>query len=341
MSDPLEDELEALLDSHDQRELDRAREMAMAKKAGLLGLFGMGPDEDEEAKSPKFTGAKCQWSSGNGRVFVPCSKTIPKLRPGLYDVGISPSIGVYFESVPLKTESLLRFPDAVTDTVLQEIEKFWDSREVFDRYGLTHRRGILLWGSPGGGKTCTSALVMEDVVKRGGIGIRFGHPNVFITGFQALREIQPETPVVVLMEDLDTILKDYSESTILNVLDGVERVDRACFIATTNYPELLGPRIVNRPSRFDRRYKIDVPSEQARAMYLESLVKKEDLGLVDIGRWARDTKGFSFAHLRELFVAVVILGDDYEKVLATLGKMKEKIRAEGEGGVMSLTKERD
>ncbi|MFK5088309.1 AAA family ATPase, partial [Klebsiella pneumoniae] len=78
------------------------------------------------------------------------------------------------------------------------------------------------------------------------------------------------------MEDIDATLEIYNESTVINLLDGVDRVDKIVFLATTNYPEKLGTRIMNRPSRFDKRFKVGYPTDNTRKIYLEHLIQDED-----------------------------------------------------------------
>lgn len=282
------------------------------------------PKEDNNDRSKAFT----QWSTHDGKIFVPTNKTKKKLTPGVYEIKSSPSIGLYFQKVPVKTEGLIRFPETNSDKVVDEITKFWTKEEVFRNYGLTYKRGILLWGPPGSGKSCTLQIIMSDVIKRDGVVIQFGDPGLFLEGMRILRDIQQDTPIVVMMEDIDSILDIYSESQVLNILDGVNEVDRVVFLATTNYPGKLGGRIVNRPSRFDKRFKIPFPSATARKMYLESImgIQKEH----DLDRWVKDTKNFSIAHLKELFIAVIILGDKYEEAIETLKNMREDIKDEDE-----------
>jgi hypothetical protein len=269
-----------------------------------------------------------QWTTADAKRFLPASSTATTLTPGLYDISQNPVQGVYFERIPVKTEGILRFPHTSSDKVLDEIEMFWKKGARFERYSLPHKRGIMLWGPPGSGKSCTIQLVMADVIARGGIGIRFNHPALFSAGFRIFREIQPPTPVVILMEDLDSIVEAFNESEVLNILDGTESMERVIFLASTNYPERLGPRIINRPSRFDRRYKIGHPTPESRRIYLEHLMSlggDSNEPLVELEKWVAETEGFSFAHLKELFVAVVILEDPYQQVLVTLRKMREHI----------------
>jgi ATPase family protein associated with various cellular activities (AAA) len=291
------------------------------------------PKADTKAKD--FHSGASQWATSDGTTFVGAATTTLTLPPSMYEINISASRGPFFSKLQVKTEGLLKFPHSNSEKILGEIEKFWDRRPMFREYGLVHKRGILLWGPPGSGKSSTIALIVADVVRRGGVAIKFDSPGTFIMGMRLLREVQPDTPVVVLMEDLDTTIKHYSESDILNILDGVEMVDRVVFLASTNYPEMLGPRIVNRPSRFDKRFKIGHPTPASRLMYFEHLLgarAKE----YPVAQWISDTEGMSLAHLKELFVAVVILGDEYKEALATLRSMKENISSDSERQRMGL-----
>jgi SpoVK/Ycf46/Vps4 family AAA+-type ATPase len=133
-----------------------------------------------------------------------------------------------------------------------------------------------------------------------------------------------------VFEDIDAIIKKYGESEILSLLDGDNQVDRVINIATTNYPELLDKRIVNRPRRFDRIYKILVPEEKIRAAFLkEKLPKKEDVKL-----WVKKTRGLSFAAIAETLISVLCLGnklDDTVKILRDIESKNPKSSDFGSG----------
>lgn len=315
-----DEELNAILDAKPNVSSDDSDDCCSSPPRGI-SYSEDGDSEEHFAKS------YCQWSTSDGRIFVPTTFTQKALTPGVYEVNTSPNIGLYLEKIAVKTEGLVRFPDSNSDLVVEEIQKFWDKEEQFKEFELVYKRGILLWGPPGSGKSCTLQLIMEDVINRNGVVIRFDDPDLFLDGMRAIRTIQIETPVVVIMEDIDSIINEYSESEVLNILDGVNEVHKAVFLATTNYPDRLGKRIVNRPSRFDKRFKIGMPNAESRAVYLKHLCRKHEpnaLG-IDLDKWVADTKEFSIAHLKELFVAVVILGDDYSKAIKTLKNMKEDI----------------
>ena len=269
-----------------------------------------------------------QWSSSDGVHYLPTAKTVPKLCPGTYDIHTSQQNGLYFEKIPVVTTGLLRFPESNSEKIVSEIQKFWQREDIFRSYDLNYKRGIILYGPPGSGKSCTIQLIMQDVIDRQGVVINFTNPSLFIAGVRKFREIQTDTPIVVLMEDIDSILDRYSESEVLNVLDGVNQIDKVVFLATTNYPEKLGDRIINRPSRFDKRFKIGFPNEESRKLYLQFLLKEKEQKnstKIDLEKWVQDTEDFSLAHLKELFIAVVILEDSYDDALETLSNMREEV----------------
>lgn len=317
------------------------------------------PDDPGSPGSDRLNGLT-QWTTGDNKRFFPASTTCPKLTPACYEIQHG-SNGIYFEKIPVNIDGLVRFPQANTDRVLTEIQNFWTRDALFREYNQTHKRGILMWGPPGSGKSCTVKFIMKDVIEeRGGIVIKFSHPKLFADGMRIFREIEPHTPAVVLMEDIDSIIESYSESDVLNILDGVDKIERIVFLGSTNYPEVLGSRIVNRPSRFDKRFKIGHPNSESRRIYLKHVLcdpkKAEAEGLktpwsvekyiasqckklkIDLDCWVKDTGGFSIAHLKELFIAVVILGDGYDQAIKTLRSMKDVIKSDSDSQQMGFVK---
>ena len=281
---------------------------------------------NDEAEEPAKFGKMSQWTSADGTRFFPAGRTVPLLEPSVYEIKYCSNRGHYWEQIPVKTEGLLRFPDGNSEKVIQEIQNFWDREQQFRDFGLTYKRGIILWGPPGSGKSSTIQIIISDVISRDGVVFKFNIvPPLFLEGIRMFREIQPDTRIVILMEDIDSILDDYGESDVLNILDGVDKIEKVCFIATTNYPELLGDRIINRPSRFDKRFKMPHPNGKSRKLYFEHLFSQHETvkNIYNIARWVKDTDKMSIAHLKELFIAVCILGEKYEDAIAVLQAMVE------------------
>lgn len=302
--------------------------MTSKNKLGLRKNYASKVDEyllDLFDNELDLTGLK-QFTTGDGNKFYPAGATVPGLSPGIYDIQMDNMKGLFFQKINVKTDGLISFPETNSEQVINEISKFWEREDVFKKYKLNYKRGIFLWGPPGSGKTSTIQLICKDVISRSGVVFKFVSPGIFSDGVRIFREIQPETPIVVLMEDIDSIIDTHNESEVLNILDGVDQINKVVYLATSNYPERLGQRLLNRPSRFDKRFKMGHPKKNSRKIYFNSIIDeqtKKDYN-IDVEKWVEDTEKMSIAHLKELFVAVCILGNSYDESIKTLRSMIEE-----------------
>ncbi len=76
-------------------------------------------------------------------------------------------------------------------------------------------------------------------------------------------------PSLVVLEDLDSMIHNQNRSFFLNELDGFRVNTGVVVLATTNHPEKLDTAILDRPSRFDRKYHFELPGEPERLAYIE------------------------------------------------------------------------
>jgi SpoVK/Ycf46/Vps4 family AAA+-type ATPase len=118
---------------------------------------------------------------------------------------------------------------------------------------------------------------------------------------------------------------------IQQLLDGVKQIEDVVYIATTNYPEKLQDRITNRPSRFDRRYKVELPNEDIREAYIRHKLKDEDLKGVDVKEWVKRTDGMSLSHLKEVVISTIVMGKEFEEVMDNLEGLKRAPSIKGTG----------
>ena len=116
-------------------------------------------------------------------------------------------------------------------------------------------------------------------------------------------------PSVVVLEDLDSMINDKNRAFFLNELDGFRSNTGVVVLATTNHPEKLDASILERPSRFDRKYYFQLPAAAERLLYIAKWNEElqPELRVTQNGAEAvvRKTENFSFAYLKELFVASV------------------------------------
>lgn len=148
------------------------------------------------------------------------------------------------------------------------------------------------------------------------MGQEYGIRQIFLKARQM-------APCILVFEDIDSLVDVSVRSYFLNEVDGLESNHGILMIGSTNHLERLDPGIAKRPSRFDRKYLFDDPSRQERIMYCEYWRnklrhnKKIDFPGEMPTRIADITNGFSFAYMKEAFVAallVIVARADEKKV---------------------------
>lgn len=274
--------------------------------------------------------ARCWAQSGDA--FFPVTEVVQELPPGAYRCRIS-NQGPYLEKMPIEIDNLLHLPDGAVECLLEEFKKFWTLRKNFSERGFTFKRGILMWGPPGSGKTSAIWQMTQELVRlHRGVVVFVEDPNLASMCIGVLRRIEPERPMITIMEDLDALVQRHGDHGYLALLDGETQISNVVHVGTTNYPELLDKRFVDRPSRFDTIMHVGMPSAQAREAYF--LAKEQSLDDITLRRWVSRTEDYSIAHLREVIIAVKCFGQDEAQVFKRLDTMRsQRVTSDGLGGV--------
>ena len=117
----------------------------------------------------------------------------------------------------------------------------------------------------------------------------------------------------MIFEDIDTIVTPSSRSYFFNEVDGLENNDGLFMVASTNHLDQLDPGLSSRPSRFDRKYLFPLPDLDERTLYCEYWKKKlQNKPTIKFPEKlcpaiAEITEEFSFAYLKEAFVATLLV----------------------------------
>jgi len=127
-------------------------------------------------------------------------------------------------------------------------------------------------------------------------------------------------PCIVILEDLDSLIKDSNRSFFLNEIDGLQGNDGLLVIGTTNHFDRLDPALSKRPSRFDRKFEFSAPTRDERVQYAKywqnKLKDNKDVSFPDslVETIADLTDKFSFAFMKEAMVSslVILAGSDDE-----------------------------
>ena len=265
-----------------------------------------------------------QWKVIQSGVYEVCGTTSRQLPAGAYGCTLNQYGEVQFHARDLQVDDLIDFADSLPAKILTEIENFWSLGETFSRHGYLHRRGYLLYGPQGSGKSSVVHQVVHRIIKAGHIAVFCDHPGFLTRAMEIFRKIEPDRPLVCLFEDIDAVIEMHGDSELLQWLDGSHQINKVINIATTNYPERLDRRIVSRPRRFDRIIKIEAPTGTIREVYLrKQLPELVERG--ELARWVELTEGLSFAALAELVISVACLGNSLEETIRLLRTLDEQL----------------
>ena len=152
------------------------------------------------------------------------------------------------------------------ERLIDDIEWFLDAREWYKQRGIPYRRGYLLVGHPGTGKT-SIVLAIAGHLNKPICVLNLASVNDDDALFHAFFQAPPDA--IILIEDVDCAAasKDreanqdnaagkISQAALLNALDGISTPDGRIFIMTTNYPERLDRALI-RPGRADVHEEFD------------------------------------------------------------------------------------
>lgn len=172
---------------------------------------------------------------------------------------------------PRRPLSSVILEEGLADALVADVKEFHRTAPWYARRGIPHRRGYLLYGPPGSGKTSfIQALAGElghnicvlNLNDRGLSDDRLLH---------LMTEVPPQS--FILLEDVDAVFNK-RESTytvtfsgLLNALDGVTSSEERIVFMTTNHIERLDPALI-RPGRVDVQVLVgDSTPHQQRRMF--------------------------------------------------------------------------
>jgi len=187
--------------------------------------------------------------------------------------------------------------------------------EIFEKLGVEAPKGVLLYGTPGTGKTLIAKAVANEsnahFISISGPEIMskfYGESEARVR--EIFKEAREKAPSIVFIDEIDSIAPKREEVTgeverrvvsqLLALMDGLEARGKVIVIAATNRPNAIDPAL-RRPGRFDREVEIKVPNKKGRSEILQIHTRHMPLTPdVDLERLSAVTHGFVGADLEGL-----------------------------------------
>ena len=154
------------------------------------------------------------------------------------------------------------------DKIRKHIDHFEENKSLYDSKQLLYKTGILLFGSPGTGKSSLAKAIATEYA-RSIISVDMSNiENINFAELASLINNDDYDEYVVLMEDIDTLYLDRKDQTeeqaklfndsinkMLQFLDSNSSPNNVIFVATTNYRDRLDAALL-RDGRFDIQVEV-------------------------------------------------------------------------------------
>ncbi len=190
-----------------------------------------------------------------------------------------------------------------------------EHRERLLAAGQHLKRGLLLYGPPGVGKTHSVRFLIGQMTDTTIVELSGDSLRAIGTACSVARTLQP---AMIVVEDVDLIAEEremYGGANpllfqLLNEMDGLAEDTDVVFLLTTNRPDMLEPALAARPGRVDQAVALELPDADARrrlfALYRGDLeVDESNLDAV-----IERTEGVTASFLKELLRRAALLAAD-------------------------------
>lgn len=226
-------------------------------------------------------------------------------------------ITIQFKAIRNVGRDAIILPKGLLETIEKSTVQFGKHSEKLLKWKRHLRRGLLLYGAPGTGKTLTAmylaaAMPGRTVMLMTGRGLGTMGKTCALA-----RALQPS---LVILEDVDLIAEHRSSESarmggtliagiggtmpllmdLLNEMDGLTDDTDTIFLLTTNRPEVLEPALATRPGRIDQAFELPLPDAECRERLFKLYSDGLPLKSVKFDKAVARTEGASPAFIREL-----------------------------------------
>jgi hypothetical protein len=219
-------------------------------------------------------------------------------------VGTGGIFTIGFRAIQKVREEDLILPESVKDLLRRAVLGFCDHTDILRELGIELKRGVLLHGPPGTGKTSISLYLAGRLPQ---FTVCFVSGQHLLYPREICRMARYLQPAMIVFEDIDLIALERDTNglatvlgELMNQIDGCEPTDQVLFLMNTNSMERLEHAVKNRPGRVDQIIAIPLPDRAERQQLLVLFARSVRIALDDWDRVLAVTEGTTPAMLKEI-----------------------------------------
>lgn len=179
-----------------------------------------------------------------------------------------------FHSRPSLAAADVILPEETLATIRRQVVGVAEHRDRLLAVGQHLKRGLLLYGPPGVGKTHSVRYLMSQLLGVTIVELTGDSLHLIDTACSVARTLQP---AMIVVEDVDLIAEDREMDggqnpllfALLNEMDGLAEDADVVFLLTTNRAEVLERALAARPGRVDQAVALELPDAAARRQLFE------------------------------------------------------------------------
>ena len=215
------------------------------------------------------------WIAEGRRIAAAARRTGPVLH--VYSQGYWDPHG----AVRPRPLSSLVSEDGVPGRLRADLARFFGREAWYAERGVPWRRGVLLTGPPGTGKSSLIRALASELGKDLAT-LPVGQARLTDEDLRLAMLRAPQNAILVI-EDVDAVFvgrdathgEGVSFSGLLNAIDGIAAQEGRALIMTTNHPERLDPALI-RPGRADLRVELGLIGPEGAAVMFRRFFPGED-----------------------------------------------------------------
>ncbi len=215
---------------------------------------------------------------------------------------------------PLSAEELI-LPEETFADLRRQVVGVARHRDALRAARQHLKRGLLLYGPPGVGKTHTVRFLIGELADTTIVQLSGDTLHAIKQACSIARTLQP---AMIVVEDVDLIAQQrdmYDGGApllfmLLNEMDGLEEDADVVFLLTTNRADLLEGALASRPGRVDQAVHIGLPDREARRRLVELYRGGLDLDETRLDGVLDRTDGVTASFLKELLRRAAVVAAD-------------------------------